>query len=76
MGAAALSSGLVTALSGLCLVAVCLVAATSRTEAARPADRGPPVVAGHALLAVTRLVFWVIYLRSCAGAPAGPRQGP
>jgi hypothetical protein len=64
MGVAALISWLVTALSGLYLLAVWLIE-NDVTHRGATATRLPaPVIVGHVLLALTGLVVWVIHLLS------------
>ena len=69
MGFAALISWLVTALFGLYLLAVWLIE-NDVTHRGAAASRLPaPVIFAHVLLALTGLVFWVIYLLSDSDTP-------
>ncbi len=75
MGVAALISWLVTALFGLYLLAVWLIE-NDVTHRGAAASRLPaPVIFAHVLLALTGLVFWVIYLLSGSDAPGWAAVG-
>src|SRR6266700_2032939 len=64
MGIAALISWLVTGFVGLYLAAVWLIE-NDVTRRGAAASRLPgPIILGHALLALTGLVVWVVYLLS------------
>ena len=66
-------SWLVTALFGLYLLAVWLIE-NDVTHRGAAASRLPaPVIFAHVLLALTGLVFWVIYLLSDSDTPGWPR---
>ncbi len=69
MGFAALISWLVTALFGLYLLAVWLIENDVAHRGAAASRLPAPVIFAHVLLALTGLVFWVIYLLSGSDTP-------
>ena len=75
MGVAALISWFVTAFVGLYLLAVWLIE-NDVTHRGAVASRLPaPVIFGHLLLALTGLVFWVIYRLSGSDMPGWAAAG-